>query len=197
MKVKGFEKGGFEEIGPLRGKVSSVRIAFRPVEPLLEERISSLMSELRSADPPQSSSLALAVRAVDGFFVTTGRSDPLRGPLSLVRVIEYDPIRQVFLLAGDRDPDPWAVLFWYCFKVFPQDGVACAFGDPGEPVFPDEPEARAGSLLGCMSRWKVENPLRYLDRSLFRCPTMDTLRDHLLKMFKELKDQDQERSQGS
>jgi len=176
--------GGLDGIGPLRGKVSSVRVGFRPNEPLLEERIAGIFLNLRGYAPPEGLSISLGVRSVDGFFVTAMGSAPMKGEVRLVRVLDYDPIRQVFLVAGTSDPDLWAPVFWFGFKVFISDGIICSYGKGSEdPGMPEEPEHRNRLLLSLMSEWKEGNPQEFKGRTLYRCPTLEGLESHMISII--------------
>jgi hypothetical protein len=189
--------GGFKEIGPLRGRTSSVRVAFRPVDPLMEERVREMASRIKAASPPDDLHLSFAVRSVDGFYVTSEGSDPIRGVLSLVRVIEYDVTRGVFLVSGDRDPDPWAAFYWFCLRVFPQDGAACVTGGKGGPKLPDNAEARARAMISAMAEWKKGNPLDHGGHTLFRCASLGQMEEHILGRIREVKAGPHDMSQRS
>jgi len=154
-------KGGFDRIGPLAGR-SSVHIAFRPVDPLVEERVRSLFADLSGSIGEGAPSVSLGIRSVDGFFCTSEGSDPLSGTIELVRVLNYDPVRGIFLLVGDPEPDPTAAIMWFGFKAFEDCGAICSISERGAELdLPDDQEGRNGSILEFLRLWKDENPASF------------------------------------
>ncbi|MDG6226011.1 MAG: hypothetical protein QCI82_10935 [Candidatus Thermoplasmatota archaeon] len=187
--------GPTPDVGPLARRNKAVHVAFRPVEPLLEDRLHDMFTHIRSSRTIGDATLSMAIRCIDGFYITSKGCNPLKEDPRLVRVIGYDPVQDVSLIAGDDEPEIFSPIFWYCFRAFDETGTILCIYDKGEDEIKriSSSFAKSDRMLEIIKTWKGRSSLEYEGLILHRSRTIEGVREFLLESFPSV----QERSQRS
>jgi hypothetical protein len=152
------------------------------VDPLLLEKLSNRLSELRNQGVELPDPASMAIRSVDGFYhfpslvaLAAGSED------NVISVVNYDPVRRTFLLSKDGKPDDIMELFWFGFETFPKDMILLYTSPEGgdELSYPEDMDTRVNLSLGIMREWKDSRSLEHSTGMYWRGETLDSLVLHL------------------
>ncbi|MGA1793470.1 MAG: hypothetical protein ACMUHM_05930 [Thermoplasmatota archaeon] len=180
MEHKGVDIEGTDGLSdhtPLGSRIGRVKVAVRPPDPVLLEKLQTGIMELseRGVKVPEGSSMA--VRSIDGFYYIPDLTGSLGTPdPEIVSIINYDPVRRTFILSGNGSVDDTTELFWFAFEAFGKDHVLFKGGIAGGVYrSPDDLDQRLEFNLGILRSWKESNTLRSDDRFLWRGPDLQAL----------------------
>jgi len=173
---------GLKSRTPLGGKIGHVKVGVRPVDPVLVERISGRLGELKEKGVDLPDPASLAIRSVDGFYFFPSLSDLSRGDQEkVISVINYDPVRRTFLLSRDGEPNEIMELFWFGFETFPTDMVLLylpfEYGNGLNP--PEDTGSRINLNIGIMKEWKDSRLLEHSTGIYWRGEGLDPLLEYL------------------
>lgn len=162
---------------PLGSRIGGIKVAIRPPDPILMERLSRGLKDLASKGVKVPDGSSLAIRSIDGFYyfrdLAASSSDPAS---NVVSIVNYDPVRRTFILSGNGVVDDRCELFWFAFEAFPEDHVL--FHSSGDLV-PDGSldllEERLSFNFGILKSWNKENSLKNGAVFLFRGRDLNSL----------------------
>jgi len=185
-KMVGAErKKGLADNTPLGARIGMVKVAIRPPDPILLDRLQVGIKELKEKGIHLPESSSLAIRSIDGFYYfrdlkeTPGRSDN-----DLVSIVNYDPVRRTFILSGNGDVDDTGELFWFAFEAFESDHVLFREGMGGADFHsPDDMGQRVEMNLGILRSWKEERLVRIKDQLLWRGPDLDSFIEMVQEVY--------------
>jgi len=167
---------GLVDNTPLGARIGIVKVAIRPPDPMLLEKIQTGLKELKDKGIVLPESASMAVRSIDGFYYFRDLKASM-GPseADLVSIVNYDPVRRTFILSGNGTVDDVGELFWFAFEAFDNDHVLFREGK-GETHFrsPDDMDQRVEMNLGILRSWKEEHLVRIKDQVLWRGPDLDS-----------------------
>lgn len=182
MKSLNEVKNALEGSSPLARRNTAVHVAYRPVDPLIEERLNDIFSEIRSTRDTKGSEISIAVRCIDGFFISAMGCDPLREDPRLVRVINYDPVQDLSLIVGEEEPDRSVPIFWFCFRAFEETGavlrIKASGGNYDRSVSKDE---RMNAMLDLVREWRSKSLVTFHGSEIFRSRNLMEVRKFLLE----------------
>lgn len=140
---------GLQKKGPLTGGISSIKVGVRPPDIPLIDHVQGLVGDLEKAGGKVPGGSSLATRSLDGFIQFPDLSArPIR-PESVIRVIEFDPVRSVFLIGGDGEADLCSEISWYVLKAVPNlDAVLFLPDGGGSSKLPEDRDSRIDLMLG-------------------------------------------------
>ncbi|MBN1538942.1 MAG: hypothetical protein JW939_02270 [Candidatus Thermoplasmatota archaeon] len=147
---------------PLGSRIGGVKVAVRPPDPILMERLSKNLRDLASKGVKVPDGSSLAVRSIDGFYYFRDLMASSRDPASgVVSIVNYDPVRRTFILSGNGEVDERCELFWFAFEAFREDHVLFhSSGDLYPDSRPELLEERISFNIGILQKWKEQNPLK-------------------------------------
>ncbi|MBN1389511.1 MAG: hypothetical protein JXA22_02600 [Candidatus Thermoplasmatota archaeon] len=168
---------GLSDETPLGARIGRVKVAVRPPDPVLMEKISEKFKEMSSNGVKIPRGSSLAVRSIDGFYYLRDAGYSMKDPLSdVVSVVNYDPVRRTFILSGNGEVDDGGELFWFAFEAFPEDNVL--FHVPEDPqglVAPDDQKERISFNIGILERWRDTRSMKDSSGSFWRCKDLGSL----------------------
>ena len=182
---RGEVSGGLKDQTPLGGRIGVVKVAVRPPDPLLMERIADGLDEVISRGVKIPGGSSMAVRSIDGFYYIRKLQGSVRGSEpGVVSVVNYDPVRRTFILSGSGEVDDAGELFWFAFEAFVEDSVL--FLDPGENgpfCLPDGLKGRVSKNLNILKDWNKKNPRREDTCLMWRGRDLDSFFSFLEKEY--------------
>ena len=180
MKSLNYGKISLDVSGPLARRNTAVHVAYRPVDPLVEQRLNDIFSEIRSTRDTEGSEVSIAVRCIDGFFISARGCNPLREDPRLVRVINYDPVQDISLIVGEEEPDGSASIFWFCFRAFEDTGAVVRIkgteGNDDRNVSKDE---RTDAMLDMIRDWRSSPLVSFQGSEIYRSRNITDIRSFL------------------
>ncbi len=110
---------GLELPGPLSTELGTIKVGVRPPDIPLIERMEELISTVKDSGVDIPAGTSVAIRSFEGFVYF---GDISRTPIedsTVLRVIEYDPMRGTFLVGGDGRADRGTEICWYVLRALP------------------------------------------------------------------------------
>ena len=194
MKEKGERLKG-EGLIPPWSREDGIRVvhgAFRPMDPLLKDRLHALKEDLRSLGIKDQGGFALAIRSISGFYCTLRNSSPLNiSGDDLIDVIDYDPTRRWLIASTMGDIDPMVEIFWFGTRAFPEDMIYCITSDEEEITLLSDTmgRSRIDKILSLIEKWKDNRVLRTDDAVLWRGGDLGSLKKFLIEHYTPRGDQ--------
>lgn len=185
---------GLAPPGPLSLRSSTMKVAVRPPDIPIMDKISELMGILKEKGIVMPSASSICIRSIDGFIqfkVLTEKEIP---PSSVLRVIEFDPSRGTFIVSGDVDADLVTEMAWYVLKALPDIHLLLFIPLQGEEVdkdqssLPMDKEGRIRMMLDLASRLKEKDRVEIHGYEIIEGRTMDELKNSVIR-YKLDKDQ--------
>lgn len=177
------KKDGLTTVSPLGGKIGSVQVSVRPVDPVLSEKLKEGMESVGQLKARIGEGSYLAVRSIDGFHCFIGPEGlASRGRCETISVIQYDPVRRTFLLSSSKGRMvPLLELLWYAFEVFSDERILLIYGITGKDPLapPDRTEDRVSYYLSIIRSWKENANYDIGSMKLWRGSVLSSLLDHI------------------
>lgn len=141
---------------PLGSRIGRVQVAVRPPDPVLIERITDRLKEIKGKGISIPDGASLAVRSVDGFYyIRSLNKIDLNLEPDIVSIVNYDPVRRTFILSGNGELDDVCEFFWYAFEAFSTDMILFHSNTSGDKFkAPDQMDARVSFNLSKLQVWK-------------------------------------------
>lgn len=178
---------GFAPVGPFKGRPTFIRSAMRPVDPRISIRIDDLVRSLKRGGLSGGIRISLGIRSLDGFYTNRAESNLLdiRGE-GMIDIINFDPVREVFMVSGEGRADISAELLWFGLEAFPDDFILCITQvDGGWPMnIPEKSDDRIEWSLDILRKWKKKRISTIGGYRFYRGGTLDDLQNYLLSEFK-------------
>ncbi len=194
MKEKS-ERPKWEGLNPPWAREDGIRVvlgAFRPMDPLLKDRLHALAEDLRSLGMEDMGGFALALRSISGFYCTRKNSSPLDiAGEDLIDVIDYDPTRRWLIASEMGDIDPMVEIFWFGTRAFPEDMIYCIASEENEMMLLSDRkgQSRIDNILSLIEKWKDNRVLRFDEAVLWRGGDLRSLTDFLIEHYTLRRDQ--------
>ncbi len=194
MEERG-ERSNWEGLDPPWSREDGIRVvpgAFRPMDPLLKDRLHGLTEDLRSLGIEDFGGFALAVRSISGFYCTRRNSSPLDiAKEDLINVIDYDPTRRWLIASGMGDIDPLVEVFWFGTRAFQEDLIYCILSEENEKTLLSNTRGRSriDKILSLIERWKENRVLRIDEAVLWRGNDLGSLKDFIMEHYTLRRDQ--------
>ncbi len=188
---------GLAPPGPLSLNNSTMKVAVRPPDIPVMDRMSELMESIKEKGVVIPSASSICMRSIDGFIqfkVLTEKEIP---PSSVLRVIEFDPSRGTFIVSGDVDADLVTEMAWYVLKALPDIHLLLFIPLQGGEVDPNKSlpmdrEGRIRMMLDLASLLKDKDRVEFHDYEIIEGRTMDELKNSIIRYKLE---NDQSKSQ--
>ncbi|MFO8051620.1 MAG: hypothetical protein R6V01_07985 [Thermoplasmatota archaeon] len=153
------DENGLETDQPLGKEIGSITVAVRPPDPLLIDKLREGLTDMEDPKKRLGACTSLGIRSMDGFYFFPDAREVLEEDKDPISVVQYDPVRRVFLLS-DRTGSGNEImeLFWYAFKVFPDDHVLllCSWDKKRNLDVPERTDERVDMILSIMKDWKQD-----------------------------------------
>ena len=166
--------------------------AFRPMDPLLKDRLHALKEDLHSLGIKDQGGFALAIRSISGFYCTLRTSSPLNiAGDDLIDVIDYDPTRRWLIASAVGDIDPMVEIFWFGTRAFPEDMIYCIISEEEDiSLLADTVgRPRIDKILSLMEKWKDNRVSKIDEVVLWRGVDLGSLKKFLIEHYTQKKDQ--------
>ena len=178
---------GLEPMGALSKTIPTIKVAFRPQERLLGEKVQNLITRLSKDGVQFKEGSFASVRTMGGFchFPDLPTLLKVKGHQDLpsFTVIEYDPIRRAFIINGDGQGSLALEISWYCFRAFPDDvlvlGLPSSTKEGNDVTERDDDRIR--NYLGMLKAWKGQSRTDFLGFSLLKAKNLDVDAENLIE----------------
>jgi len=182
MKTGG---GGLDLRGPLSRSIPTIKVAFRPQNRLLGEKVGNAVHRLKDEGMLFGPGSFASVRTMEGFChfpdlraLTDERSELESTSFT---VIDHDPTRRSFCISGDGEGSIALEISWFCLRAFPNDMIVIGLpaDDEKSENVPEGPQERLEHYLGMLRDWKLSQNIKSSGYVLYRGPDLKVTADQL------------------
>lgn len=175
---------GIETVGPFKDHPSFITSGHRPNHPITKDSLDESIKSLLSRGMEDTNEINICLRSIDGFY-----SFPQDTKLSeipgreLADVIDFDPVREVFIIRGEVKPDISSELMWFGFRVLEEYDYLCIMNIDGEwPMrIPELTDDRIELGLNVAKKWKEGESFRSDGYRFIRGKNLEGLLERIIE----------------